>query len=179
MTDLSWSTNTDWTNAQSTTNIDINSGTFELADAIPDSVVTREQDNFSFTGQTERFGLQIEPSQTWPKIGAEISGKVSGATDAEIYRVSDSALMGSADISSLSAGDTFTINLDSDLVNGETYNFVLYADGSSWDVGYYSSAYPPITSNDGNLSIVDGARNETNTYSNVLALLRVGNVGFA
>lgn len=39
MANLGWSTNTDWTAAQSTTNIDINSGTFELADAIPDSVV--------------------------------------------------------------------------------------------------------------------------------------------
>ena len=144
----------------------------------PTSVVTRTADNNTFSGQDGTFGLQIETNVEWPEIGAEISSNTTDATRAYIYRVSDSTLMGDADISDLTSGDEFTITLNNNLIDGETYNFVLDNEGGFWDAGNYTDPTYPITSSDGDLSIVNGASGETGTTSNVVSLRRVGNVGF-
>jgi hypothetical protein len=73
MTDLGWSTNTDWTTAQSSENIDINSGTFELADAIPDSVV------YDFeTGDVSRWDTVYDLSAVSDRVFA---GSFAGFCD--------------------------------------------------------------------------------------------------
>lgn len=145
----------------------------------PDSVVTRDADD-ALSSLSQKYGLQIETDVEWPEIGGEISANTSEVTDAYVYRVSDGALMGQTDISSLSAGDTFTINLDTNLVSGETYNFVLDAGGSSFTLGRYDSKVNyPYTSADGDLSAVDTALHETSTsIAGPAAVRRVGDVGF-
>jgi len=147
--------------------------------AIPDSVVSRDPDNNSGSDVTAKYGVRISVSQDWPEIGGELSGNMdSTATRAYVYRVSDGQLMGDTDISALAGGDTFTINLDIGLTSGETYNFVVDAEGSSYNTGYDDSVSYPYTSSDGNLEIVDGANGTTSTAGFAFCILRVGNVGF-
>jgi len=147
--------------------------------AIPDAVVSRPADNDTSIGPTDAFGLQIETAVDWPQIGARLSTNTSGVTRAYIYRVSDGTLLGDADISSLSAGDTFTVDLNSPLTTGETYNFVVDAEGSEYDRGYNNNASFPYVSSDGDLSIVNGARNQTDSDISVNILSEIGNVGFS
>jgi len=152
-------------------------GEVVFGSAIPDSVVDRPADDSS-TGVITKRGLQIETTVEWPEIDAEISANTSGQTTAYVYRTSDGALYGSADISSLSAGDVFTISLDTNLIDGETYNFVIDAGDSTWTEGFKSSASVPISSSDGNLTIVGGG-NGTQSLDgndNLHALTRVGNL---
>jgi len=148
---------------------------FEAGPDIPDSVVSRPTDNKNGSN-SNKDGVRIETDVEWPEIDGKISANTSGATRAYIYRVSDGVLMGDTDISSLSAGDVFTINLDTNLVSGETYNFVLDAEGSSWTLGYYDSPSFPYTSDDGNLSIVNGAKDETGTSPTANAIVELGNL---
>lgn len=151
--------------------------------AIPDSVVSRDADDRQISGTSTKYGVQIETNVEWPEIGGELSGNVAGSpTRAYVYRVSDSTLMGDADISGLTAGGTFTIDLGTNLVSGETYNFVIDAEGSNYDTGHLNSRTGlPYTSPDSDISIVDTAVNETATEASFgpANLLRVGNVGFA
>jgi len=156
---------------------------FNYTDAIPDSVVDRPSDDNANTDKSVRFGVRIETSVEWPEIGAEISTNTVGVTRAEIYRVSDGTLMGSTTFASSSGGDTFTINLDNNLVSGETYNFVVDNQGSNYDRGFNgvsnNSNSFPFTSSDGNLEIVSGAMNQTGDDVSANCLLKVGNVGFS
>lgn len=144
---------------------------------IPDSVVSRENDNSTFT-TSELRGLQINSDDEWPSIGAELSGNTAGATTAYIYRVSDGTLMGQTDISGLSAGGTFTIE-NVNLQPSTDYNFVVDAGGSDYDAGFYNSNSYPYSSSDGNLRIVGAATGPSSTSGNPIVLKRVGNVGFA
>ena len=151
--------------------------------AIPDSVVSRDADDREIGDSSTKYGVQIETNVEWSEIGGELSGNVAGSpTRAYVYRVSDSTLMGDVDISGLTAGGTFTIDLGTNLVSGETYNFVIDAEGSNYNVGHVNTRDNlPYTSSDGDLSIVDTAINETGTETSFgpANLLRVGNVGFA
>lgn len=148
--------------------------------AIPDSVVSRQNDDHTSTGNTTKRGLRFETSVEWPKIGGTISANTSGVTRAYIYRVSDGSLLGETDISGLSAGDSFTIEFDNPIESGDTYQFVADAEGSSYDQGYrdVEDISFPVTSNDGNLSITDGAGGNTSTNSGISNIVTIGNVGF-
>jgi hypothetical protein len=147
--------------------------------ATPDSVVSRPNDDSS-DSRSDLFGCQIETSETWPEIGARISANTASQTRAYIFRVSDGQLMGDVDISALSAGDTFTINLDAELVSGETYNFVVDAEGPSYTRGFLdpNNSSFPYTSSDGNLSIVNGAQGQTGDTTTPNCINDIGNTGF-
>lgn len=145
--------------------------------AIPDSVVSRPDDNNTFNNQSTRpFGVRISVSQEWPQIQGEFSNNIDGAVSrAYIYDVSDGSLMGDVGVSG-NAGEVFTIDLDTSLSAGETYNFVANAEGSSYFPGYYDSPSFPYTSTDGNLEIVNGADDQTATASNAINIRQVGNI---
>jgi hypothetical protein len=150
----------------------------QLSSVLPDSVVSRDADDRQRTSQNA-FGVQIETSQEWPQIGAELSSQTTAdATTAYVYRVSDSNLMGSTDISSLTGGDTFTVDLDTSLAANETFNFVIDAGGNSHTFGADDNPSFPYTSSDGNLSITNGAQDAASTFDDACSLIRVGNVGF-
>jgi len=140
-------------------------------------IVSRPQDDSSRV-VPERFGVRIVAQETWPDIGAELSANYGGnASLAQIYRVSDSVLMGETDITGLSAGDVFTVT-DVDLQPSVEYNFVVYDNGNEFTSGELDSPSFPYTSADGNLEITDGAFQKDATSARANNLLRVGNVGF-
>lgn len=144
---------------------------------IPDSVVSRPQDNTSSSsGFPQKRGVRISVSQEWTEIQGELSGNVDSAlTRAYIHRVSDGMLMGDVGISG-TAGEVFTVELDTPLSSGEEYNFVCDAGGSDYITAYYDSPSFPYTSSDGNLEIVDGALEKTDTVPNAFNILTVGNI---
>lgn len=147
------------------------------ADAIPDSVVSRPDDNNSTT-DSRTLGLKIESTVDWPSIGAELSSNSTDFTTAYIYRESDGQLMGQTDVSPLSAGDTFVVE-DVNLQSNTVYNFVMDAEGSSWTTGYLGGPPDyPFTSADSQLSIIDGAEDATAEANAASSFKRVGNVGF-
>ena len=151
----------------------------EEISAIPDSVVSRPDDNDNFDSSSSKLGVQFETEVEWEKIGAEISSNTSGFTHAYVYRVADSELMGSVDISSLSAGSEFTVDLSKNIGSGESYNFVVDADGDSFSPGLYNNSSFPYDSDDSNLKIVQGAIGVDGDHpSNSYTLKRIGNVGF-
>jgi len=148
--------------------------------AIPDSVVSRDADGGSTSSGDTKRGVRISVSQEWPEFGAELSSQTgSDPTRAYIYDVSDGTLMGDTDITSLSGGDTFTIDLDTPLQAGNDYNFVVDAEGSGYSLGENTSPSYPYTSADGNLEIINGAEGTTGTQSaRAWAIVTVGYVGF-
>lgn len=147
-----------------------------LFDAIPDSVVSRTDDDGSEQA-TDPRGIQIETSQKWPEIGGTISANTSDVTTAYIHRSSDGLLMGQTDISGLVAGDSFSINLDNELQPDTTYNFELDAEGGEFTQGTNDSPDTPYTSDDGNLTILSGGFDNTESTTDNRCLVTVGNVG--
>ena len=119
----------------------------EVLDGIPDSVVSRPDDD-NDTSSTANGGLHIELKTNWPSIGAEISNNTTGATKAYLYDLDNdsygsSELIDETDISGLSSGDAFAfkdVNLDS----GQEYVIVVDAEGSSYTRGFSGDAddYP-------------------------------------
>jgi len=150
----------------------------QVINGIPDSVVSRTSDNSS-NPTTEKFGVRINSDVEWPSIGATISSNTATASRAQIYRVSDGVLMGETDISNIQAGESFTVD-DVNLQPNTDYNFVIDNNGSSWTNGFADSESFPATSDDGQLSIVNGAKNATDApLTGVGALVTVGSVGFS
>jgi hypothetical protein len=143
--------------------------------AIPDSVVSRPQDGSSFLS-SRSFGVQISVSQKWGDIGAQLSANINSPNTAEIYDIADGTLMGSADLSALTAGDTFTFGLDNVLQSGDDYNVVVDA-GEHGFTDLSLSDYP-FTSPDSNLEIIRGGNGTQSTSSNPSNIYRIGDVGF-
>lgn len=147
--------------------------------AIPDSMVSRPSDDSSGS-YTDQYGVIINSKVNWPSIGVQLSSNTgSGVSTAYIYRVSDSTLIQSTDISGLSGGDAFIfdqVNLSADT----DYAIVVDNNGSSYTGGFVRSFSPPYTSADGDLTIVDGAK-YSNQNSNINAnnIETVGDVGFS
>lgn len=143
---------------------------------IPDSVVSRDPDDATSSGFSDKRGVRISVSQEWPEIQGELSSNVDSALSrAYIHRVSDGQLMGDVAISG-NAGEVFTIDLDTSLSSGETYNFLCDAEGSSYSIGYDDNPSFPYTSSDGNLEIVNGGVGETGSGPNAFNILTVGNI---
>jgi len=149
--------------------------TVEEFTAIPDSVVSRPADN-NDASTTGNLGIEISISQDWPSIGCQISSNVSGFSTARIYDSSES-FIDSVNISSLSAGDTFTFD-NVNLTSGSNYILTINNDGSTYTTGYFDSPSTPYTSSDGNLSIVDGRRLDSGTTSALPNIVTVGDIGF-
>lgn len=141
----------------------------------PNSVVSRTDDNQS-QSQSAKIGLQIESTVEWPEIGVRISANTAGVQSVYIHQASDGALIADKSVSNLGGGDTTT--LTANLSANTKYNVVVDADGSNYTDGYYDSPSYPITSGDGQLTIVTGATGETSTNPDAHTIVEVGDVGF-
>ena len=148
------------------------------ADDIPDTVVSRPDDDSSNTTDLQN-GVRIESDVVWEdEIGLRISANTDNATRAYVFRVSDGELIGESDISDLSAGDAFAVSLN-DLIgdDDEEYNCVLDAEGNDYTSGNFSDSTYPYESDDGNLRIINAARGADDTIPNAANIVEVGNVG--
>ena len=144
---------------------------------IPDREVSRPDDNDSFNTSAS-FGIRIKSGEDWPEeFDAEISTNTGNITRAYIYDVSDGSLVSDVDVSSLSSGDIVTFDLgDGQLDADQDYNVVADAEGDTVDYGRFNDPDLPYESDDGKLSIVDGASGEQDTSGNVNTFVRVGNL---
>lgn len=105
--------------------------------AIPDSVVSRTDDNNTASVSSIR-GIEIQPNDDFGEIGARISNNTSNATTAYALKSSDFSVMESVDISTLSAGDAFSIGAN--FQSGTNYIIGVDAGGSSFTVGFVSDS---------------------------------------
>lgn len=144
--------------------------------AIPDSVVSREQDD-STNDRPEKMGLKIEVHSDWSSIGARISENTSGTTRAYLWDDSKSEIE-SVDISSLSAGDAFTFD-DVNLESGNQYFIVSDAEGSEYTGGFFFGGnFPYETSDIDIIGRYDG-RNDVTDTKDPFNINDIGDVGFA
>jgi hypothetical protein len=151
----------------------------EKVSAITDSVVSRPDDDDQ-QSLSIKIGIQIKSDVEWPQIGGRISANVSNPTRAYIYRVSDEKELVSKDISGLSAGDTFFVDLEPNIqpFDGTTateYRFLLDANGNTWTAGRLNNTSYPYVSSDGNLEITSGAK-LSQTSAAAYSLVEVGDV---
>jgi len=144
--------------------------------AIPDSEVSRTPDN-NTSSLKKYLGLRITVAEEWPdRFDGEISANTADATRARIIRESDSTTIGSSDISYLSSGDFFSVDLSTSLKTDDSYKFVLDAEGLSWTVGNHDSDdEAPFTSSDGIITIEKGVK-EGGSSSTLNAIVTVGNL---
>jgi len=145
--------------------------------SIPDSVVTRPSDTATKNVNDAR-GVRITSTEKWIQIGAKLSSKVVNPNTAFVYRVSDGTKLGEKNISSLTAGQTFTLSLSPSIKpydgsNTTEYNFVVTAG----TLGVGGSSFP-YKSPDGNLEIINGAIGPSSTAGFAHNLVKVGDVGF-
>lgn len=148
--------------------------TFEVeVVAIPDTVVSRPQDDTSVVRDAQR-GISFVPKENFSEVGFRVSDNSSGFTTAYIYDLSDDSLLKSLDVSDLSAGDTFTI--ESNYQADTEYSIALDADGSDYTVGYYEGEGYPYTSDD--IDITGGITNGTDDATYPYCIVEIGNVGF-
>jgi len=144
------------------------------------SVAIRPNDDRSFfrSGGDPR-GLRFTSQVTFDAIGGEVSSNTAGVTRARITRISDSQIMGQTTFAAKSAGETFTLDLDFNVVSGETYAFNLDANGNGYTQGFNDNGGSPFTSADGNLSIVNGTSGANGLGRGFPSLIKkIGNVGF-
>jgi hypothetical protein len=104
----------------------------QLLPAIPDSVVSRPDDNFT-SNLTDAFGLVINPNSDFDRFAVRVSTNTSKHTRLRVYDYSSSSYVFFEDVSSTVAGDTITI--DQPIDTGDDYAVELDAEGSTWDVG--------------------------------------------
>ena len=147
--------------------------------AIPDSVVSRSDDDSTSTGVTTNVGIEISTSQEWINIQARLSQNVSGAEEAVIWDANDGNgdIIETVDISDKSALDVFVFE-DVDLNADANYAITVNeGDSDSLDSGFKDDADFPFVSDDGNLEIVDGATGTPPDPSdNAHSILEVGNI---
>ena len=145
-------------------------------DAIPDSVVSRPNDDDSTT-RTEKEGLEIEVKSDWPSIGVEISNNSSGASTAYLQDSNGNEIQ-TTDISELSSGDAFTFD-EVNLQSGNKYRILLDDGGNSWTLGFTSGGLDyPYTSDDVDITATVENDDEVTTSDVVRAVDNIGNVGF-
>ena len=153
----------------------------ERISAIPDTSVSRTEDNTSNSDPVEA-GLVIDPAQEWPEIDGRLSANISGATEAFVELRDESEpddrgeKIGSVDISNLSAGDVFTIDLDQNITGQNEYLIYVWAEGAEYVQGLNDNPQLPHDSDDGNLSIVDGLEGSGPTNSAIYNVVEVGNL---
>ena len=106
-------------------------------DAIPDSVVSRPEDNDSGT-TSDMEGLQLTLKTDYPDIGSIISNNTEGAETAYLYDTDEDGVpnneLATADVSDKNSGDAFGFK-NVDLKEGDVVAILLDANGSSWTRG--------------------------------------------
>ena len=113
-------------------------------DAIPDSAASREQDNTSLSTSDKR-GHEFELASSFSKVEFEISANASGFSTAYLYDPVAETTLVSKDVSSLSAGEVFSIEAS---YSAQKYHITLDNDGADYTAGRYDSPSYPYTSTD-------------------------------
>ena len=142
---------------------------------IPDTRVSRPEDEDNLTDFDNQFGIEVSVSQDWPDFDGRISANVSGFSTAYIFE-QDETQIASVDISGLSNGDVFTFE-GVDLKNGNNYLLAIDNDGANYDPGFYDpdEGELPFVSDDGNLEIVGGVNIGGSTGA-LYNIVEVGNL---
>lgn len=143
------------------------------APAIPDSVVSRPDDNSS-TDAGNRSGIVVNPNNDFDRFAARLSDNVSNFTVCHIYDFDDGSwIVENKDISSKSAGDT--IIFDISVNEGTEYGLSVSRDDSNlYTEGAYDSPSYPYSGTD--FDIVNGIVSGTDKTSNKASNLNdVGN----
>jgi len=153
--------------------------TFETGAAIPDSVVSRPDDNSTTDRDGDReTGLVIKTKSEWRSIGARISNNTSGANRAYLRDESDESLIESVDISSLSAGDSFTFD-GVNLSSNQEYFITVDGDGSDYTLGFLAGDDTNFPYESDDVDIVDAIRGPDFERDNAAqAVNDIGNTGF-
>ena len=138
-------------------------------DAIPDSVVTRPDDDR--TAGSDGLGVEFESTEEWPEIGFRLSQNVEDPVEASLFDA-DHTLLQSKNISGLEALDTFTI--DQQIEANQTYYIELTDVGTA---GGLDSHDAPYESDDGVLTITDASQDGA-SIGDMYNILEIGNVGF-
>ena len=144
-----------------------------LWNAIPDSVVTRPDDDDSTSVSGD--GIRFESSEPYSAMGFTISANTSGQETATIVNRETDTTIGSKDISGLSAGDSFTI--EADIEANTTYAIIFEADGDLLTGGFIDNLDYPIVGPNGILQITSGDVGGSED-SRAHCVVSVGNVGF-
>jgi hypothetical protein len=147
-------------------------GTVLSSGAIPDSVVSRPDDNGSLSISRPR-GCVIEMKGDFRGVNCRISTNTSGFSRARIYDLSADGYIETIDISDKSAGDV--IELAAELKNGQEYGIEIDNNGSSWTAGFNDTAndYPY---SGGDLDITGNADDGTKrTGTEAMAVNDIGN----
>lgn len=153
----------------------------------PDNEQPRETEN-------DETGIRFKTTAEWPKIGAELGDDYEGGFDwyqsddphARIYRVGDEdvnvhkwKIMGDRSIYNKTGGDTFILDLDSNLKPDTKYAFVIRnAEGGYYIRGRYEDPSFPYRSTDGKLSIINSALNSATNFDWADNFRRIGEIGF-
>lgn len=149
---------------------------FDVGSTLPDSVVSRPDDNVSGS-ITRKLGLAFEVSSSFEEVGFELSSNVSSPTRAYLYDNDAGSQLDSVDISTLTAGDAFTISAG--YQTGVEYLVWIDAEGSNYTFGYYDTPSFPYSSTDVDITAGADEDEADNTRSdNVYNIVSVGNVGF-
>lgn len=133
--------------------------------AIPDSVVSRENDDSTTTGP-QSIGVAISPNEDFSAIAFRISSNTSGFSRARLYDYSSNSYVKSKDVSGLTAGDT--VRFDYTYIANNEYGFEIDDNGASYTQGYPSSYGYPYTGSE--LDIINrsiGGSQTTNNPNNV------------
>ena len=152
-------------------------------DAIPDTVVSRQDDNITST-QSGKMGLGIQTKSNWPSIAFRLSNNTgSDATRAYLHELDEnddlSTLISDVDISADSAGDIVEFN-DVNLAANERFAIVIDAEESSFDVGFFdtdSEANYPYESEDVDIvgRIFDSGTLQSDNNNDPVAVNDIGN----
>ena len=114
--------------------------------AIPDSVVSRPEDNNDFISNAEAGGI-FKLKTDWPSIGARISKRTQDVPDAFLLLYDEDTdeynQIDQIDISGLSSGDTFAFD-EVNLTSGDEIVIYLFNSGNDYQLGQRSDgdAYP-------------------------------------
>lgn len=142
--------------------------------AIPNSVASRPADE-DWADQAGRDGLRIKTKAKWSSIGAEISAKTEGPTEAILTRVSDGTDIQTVDVSNLTAGDAFTFD-NVDLPADTEFDIELQDNTESYSEfknGYTSTTAYPYTSDD--VDIISRSDGSTGV---IPSINNIGDTGF-
>ena len=153
---------------------------------IPDSLLTRDDDNTDSTGTVEA-GVIFELSERWQdRFDIELStGGDVAFTEARIREESDRSIVASKDISDKSGGDQVAIPLDEDLQAEKDYTIGLATDGTV-DTGALDNVDYPVSSDDGVIEVKTGIRIDVDDGSTIStdsdrfwAIKQMGNLGLS
>ena len=148
--------------------------------AIPDSVITRDDDNDSFNpgGDDVLFGVEVTTKSEWPEIQFEISSQNQDFTRAAICD-SSGVIINEKDISNLNAGDEFKI--EEELSEDTTYIFVIGAEtNDDLIIGRLeeeSTNFPYTTDDIDANNGVFGDENDFTSADHFYGFKRIGNLG--